>query len=84
VQIGAALGLNVYDMQSGTRERDILHDCPVYTAVMHTLNEQNEDEDGYFEELPNWNDADERTEQEVLDLLHATAKRVLGIPPDAS
>lgn len=29
--------------------------------------------------LPNWNDTNYRTEQEVLDVLHATAKRVLGV-----
>ena len=27
-------------------------------------------------DLPNWNDNDERSEQEVLDLLRKTAKRV--------
>jgi hypothetical protein len=30
-------------------------------------------------ELPNWNDSDGRTEQEVVDLLRKTAKRVLGV-----
>ena len=41
----------------------------------------NDDEPYAWSELPTWNDADNRTEQEILDLLHATAKRVLGVEP---
>jgi hypothetical protein len=84
----AALGLEVDDVKGDSTERQILLDCPVYSAVTETLNEQiSRDSDGEYQrwyddgDLPNWNDASERTEQDVLDLLHATAKRVLGVQP---
>ena len=82
----AALGLELDGVKGDSTERQILLDCPVYSAVTDTLNEQiARGGDGEYRrwydngELPTWNDQDERTEQDVLDLLHATAKRVLGV-----
>ena len=88
--LAAALGLDyITDMEDSTR--DELLQCPVYDAVLVTLNQKMRQQlidagaseadlphawfgDG---DLPNWNDRDGRTEQEVLDVLRATAKRVL-------
>lgn len=90
--LAAALGLDyITDMEDSTR--DELLRCPVYDAVLVTLNKQMRQQlidAGASEadlphlwfgegDLPNWNDRDGRTEQEVLDLLRATAKRVLGV-----
>lgn len=90
--LAAALGIyNIANMED--RDRKELLTCPVYTAVVETLNHQIHDElldAGVTEadqphewygvgELPNWNDSDGRTEQEVVDLLRKTAKRVLGV-----
>lgn len=87
--LAAALGLDISDMED--RDRIELMACPVYTAVLETLNhnirkqlidagasEADTPEAWYGEgDLPNWNDVDGRSEQEVVDLLRATAKRVL-------
>lgn len=57
--------------------------CPVYKAVLDTIKEEAEEEDGYewqdLDRISTWNDTGERTEQQVLDILHRTAKRVLGV-----
>lgn len=88
--LAAALNLDIGLVADGAHERELLRTCPVYDAVMQTVAEQIEDLDDGDPEmtrlisddgLPLWNDADERTEQEVLDVLHATAKRVLGVEP---
>ena len=81
--IAAAIGIDmdsVYDASdfSDSGKRDVLTSCPAWRAVYDTLNEGQEPED--LEDLPNFNDTDGRVETEVLDLLRATAKRVLGVP----
>ena len=88
--LAAALGLDtIEDAEDSTR--DMLIRCPVYYAVLKTLNQQIREQlidagaseadtpHAWYGEgdLPNWNDSDGRTEQEVVDLLRATAKRVL-------
>lgn len=62
-----------------------LINCPVYTAVQETLElsekVQQHIEDGLIDDdalLAEWND-NVADEQEVLDTLRATAKRVLGV-----
>lgn len=88
--LAAALGMSISGMED--HERKELLACPVYDAVLETLNHQihqelvdaghrtgDEPSDWYDKgELPNWNDSEERTEQQVVDLLRKTAKRVLG------
>ena len=89
--LSAALGLETIEGPEDST-RDELISCPVYDAVLETLNQQEFDrkiDSGYYKpdtkfvpsfgegDLPNWNDNDERTEQEVVDLLRKTAKRVL-------
>jgi hypothetical protein len=88
--LSAALGLdNIDDMEQ--EDRLDLINCPVYSAVLETLNHQIHQQlidagaseadtprEWYGEgDLPNWNDSDGRSEQEVVDLLRKTAKRVL-------
>lgn len=89
--LAAALGLDIIEESEDCARLELIN-CPVYDAVLETLNhqvfEQRRDA-GYLEadaeyvpsfgegDLPNWNDNDERTEQEVVDLLRKTAKRVL-------
>ena len=88
--LAAALGLDIGDVADNGKDRERLHDCPVYAAVRQTIIERiiatcdpeyvdaevrAVEDDG----LPYWNDQDIREEQEVLDVLHATAKRVLGV-----
>jgi len=90
--LAAALGKNISGMED--KDRKDLLSCPVYDAVLETLNHQIHEELvdageitpddeplGWYEkgELPNWNDDEGRTEQEVVDLLRKTAKRVLGV-----
>lgn len=78
--------------QEGFGARRSLRSCQVYQAVTDTLvarlakdpdmSEGNLDRVAMELEdagLPFWNDQDGRTEQDVLDLLHATAKRVQGV-----
>ena len=87
--LAAALGLDVQSMSNDVEERKLLRACPVYAAVQQTVIERviaTEDDDvdvaiRFIEDdgLPYWNDQDWRQEQEVLDVLHATAKRVLGV-----
>ena len=88
--LAAALGLDLGDVADNGDDRVLLFACPVYAAVRQTIIERIIDtydpeyvdaevraveDDG----LPYWNDQDIREEQEVLDVLHATAKRVLGV-----
>jgi hypothetical protein len=87
--LAAALGMTISGMED--KERKELLSCSVYNAVLETVNRHvwqkevdagNIKEDEYREwygigDLPNWNDAEGRTEQEVIDLLRKTAKRVL-------
>lgn len=87
--LAAALGKNIQGMEDA--ERKELLSCPVYDAVLTTLNHQihdhfvdagvtDEDQPRQWYttgELPNWNDSEDRSEQEVIDLLRKTAKRVL-------
>lgn len=88
--LAAALGLDLGDVADNGDDRQRLFACPVYAAVRQTIIERIIDtydpeyvdaevraveDDG----LPYWNDQDIREEQEVLDVLHATAKRVLGV-----
>ena len=91
--LAAALGLDIIcDAEDTTRS--MLMSCPVYDAVLETVNSRSSSSGwtpGHREadaeylpsygegDLPNWNDSDGRTEQEVVDLLRATAKRVLGV-----
>ena len=88
--LAAALGLDIIE-EAEDSARDTLIRCPVYDAVLVTLNKQIREQliDGGMSEeetphlwygegdLPNWNDSEGRTEQEVVDLLRKTAKRVL-------
>jgi hypothetical protein len=67
----------------------LLPRCPVYNAVLDTINDgvqpcphsrfEDCECDRFFGELNLWNDMLAREEQEVLDVLHRTAKRVLGV-----
>lgn len=94
--LAAALDLNVTELSDNPDERNLLMSCPVYTAVMETVIErivatgETESETEYAirqvedDGLPWWNDRDERSEDDVLDILHTTAKRVLGVGPDAA
>jgi len=76
--MAAVLGLDPKSMAEGASERDLLMECPVYDAVLTTVNE-----DIYQGcDLMSWNDADGREETEVVDILRRTAKRVLGVGPD--
>ncbi len=75
--LGAALGLNVENMDGDSYVRDTLYVCEVHDAVMETLHQKGP---GDWDSLPTWNDKQDRTEQDALDLLRATAKRVLGVP----
>jgi hypothetical protein len=90
--LAAALGLNIDAVANDARERSLLRNCPVYAAVSKTVidriiateDDENIDAAIHFVEddgLPYWNDQDWREEQEVLDVLHETAKRVLGVEP---
>ena len=89
--LAAALGLENIEEAEDTARFELMS-CPVYNAVLETLNHQvfqQRMDAGYLEadaeylpsygegDLPNWNDSEERSEQEVVDLLRATAKRVL-------
>lgn len=87
--LAAALGVSISGMED--KERKELLSCPVYDAVLETLNHQihetmvdagmkkADEPSTWYDtgELPNWNDAEGRSEQEVIDLLRKTAKRVL-------
>jgi len=76
--IAAALGLEPMDLQDDSNQRDLLHGCPVYDAVVETVNLDIDIRyDDPIGELPNWNDADGRTMDEITDVLRRTAKRVL-------
>ena len=89
--LAAALGIDVDAVTNDARERRLLRTCPVYAAVSKTVIEriiatEDEDVDASIrmvedDGLPFWNDQDWRQEQEVLDVLHETAKRVLGVEP---
>lgn len=78
--LAAALGLDAKALDCDTRERAHLRTCPVYEAVLDTLALQYPEWDG-ADEVATWNDTGGRTMAEVLDLLHTTAKRVLGVEP---
>jgi len=83
--LAAALGLETFGMDGDSDIRRELLDCPVYAAVCETILARDADyepeNDGIGGWLPGWNDAELREEQEVLDALRATAKRVLGVAP---
>lgn len=66
------------NMDGEPNQRVALTTCPVYDAVLDTVNRE-ANEYGRYDGLASWNDSDDRTEQEVLDILHRTAKRVLGV-----
>lgn len=89
--LAAALGLDKIEDGDDIARLTLLS-CPVYDAVLETLNHQvfaqqvdaglrqpdAEYTPSFGEgDLPNWNDSGGRTEQEVVDLLRKTAKRVL-------
>lgn len=79
----AAFGINLdeFDVDREPARQRLAH-CPVYTAIQETIRLREPDFDPLDhgpDWLPAWNDQDDRTEQEVLDILHATAKRVLGV-----
>ena len=76
--LAAVLGIEAVNMQREGREVTALRNCAVYRAVRDTIREQG---GTIGDSLPGWNDAAGRTEQQVLDVLHATAKRVLGVAP---
>jgi hypothetical protein len=88
--LAAALGLDIIEEAEDTTRSELIN-CPVYDAVLKTLNQQIREQmidagaseadtphEWYGEgDLPNWNDTEDRSEQEVVDLLRKTAKRVL-------
>lgn len=79
--LAAALGMDATRLDSDSYARSLLRECPVYCAVQDTLH----DRDGSWRpdlDLASWNDHGQRTQQQVLDILHATAKRVLGVADD--
>lgn len=83
--LSAAMGWNA-DLEHDSLTRTALQGCEVYEAVRETINLQTNRQYGsegleYVDrgDLPGWNDNDNRVEQEVLDVLHHTAKRVLGV-----
>lgn len=80
--LAAAVGLKP-SMMSAHGNRMALLECPVYQAVVDTLNARYghgvKVYDTQTPDLTDFNDAHIRTEQEVLDVLHETAKRVLGV-----
>lgn len=85
--MAAAIGLDATEMEgdeNGNRQK--LLACPVYGAVLETINLRMEREglQNRFGpgDLPTWNDNDEggcRDEQEALDVLRETAKRMHGV-----
>lgn len=75
--LAAVLGIDVRSMQRETKDVTWMRNCAVYRAVRDTVRE--EYPTWIVDTLPSWNDAGERTEQEVLDILHKTAKRVQGV-----
>lgn len=75
--LAAALGIEARWLAEGSPARDLLAACPVYKAVLDTARDGR-----YSPDLAHWNDTVANTEQQVLDVLHATAKRVLGVPRD--
>lgn len=78
--MAAALGLDVTEINgSESAERMNLVGCPVYNAVLETLNLQNKAYGTFYDDLPTWNDQEERTEQHAIDLLRSTAKRMHGV-----
>lgn len=87
--LAASFGWNA-DLEGHQNDREVLQECEVYDAIRETINQNymrdcEDPENGYMYvspgELPSWNDNDYRTEQEVLDVLHQTAKRVMGVVP---
>ena len=72
------LGVNIYEAELDHHLREKVFDSPVIGAIKEVLMEQCEDFNPAHR-LAGWNDEDETTEQDVLDLLHATAKHVLGV-----
>jgi len=76
--MAAVLGLDLNSMAEGSSERDLLMECPVYDAVLTTIN----DDTYHGCDLMGWNDSEGREESEVVDVLRRTAKRVLGVGPD--
>jgi hypothetical protein len=78
--LAAVLGMEVATMhQQRGQEMVQFRNCAVYRAVRDTIRERPSYDE--YDHLPPWNDAAGRTEQEVLDVLHETAKRVLGVEP---
>jgi hypothetical protein len=85
--MAAAIGLDAADMEANSDQRGKLLTCPVYSAVLDTLNQRAKREDWDerwgMGDLPGWNDNGWGSEQNALDLLHETAKRMRGVAPDA-
>jgi len=84
--MAAAVGLDANQMDTDTsdgRERRRLVQCPVYSAVLQTVNARAEREGWdtryYDDDLPTWNDGEYGSEQRALDILHETAKRMRGV-----
>ena len=75
--LAVALGLDARLMQHSPEYRKVLASCPVRLAVQETIRL-----DGNTSYIPGWNDEGGRTEEQVLDILERTAKRVLGVPRD--
>ena len=74
--LAAVLGIDPARLRSNGPGVTDLRRCEVYQAVAATVRRRGGVGIGY---LPGWNDASNTTQQEVLDVLHATAKRVLGV-----
>jgi hypothetical protein len=77
--LAAALGFDVATLRHDVGVRE-LRTCDVYREVAATVKRRYPGMAvGAY--LPGWNDAPDTVKQEVLDVLHETAKRVLGVEP---
>jgi len=77
--LAAVLGFNPQDLKDDGNQREFLFSCPVYQEVKDTIDHIPGMD---CRSMTGWNDEEAKNEQEVLDVLHRTAKRVLGVPND--
>lgn len=75
--LGAVIGFDL-GRNSTIEQTNDFRNCQVYRAIRDTIREEFPGY-GEFAHLPSWNDDPNRTEQQVLDILHRTAKRVQGV-----
>jgi len=89
--LAAVLGFDPTLLSIKPTERLLLQSCPAYRAVQKTIEQRmtatfaawnDESEWPSGESIAGWNDDYAENEQQVVDVLHETAKRVLGVPAD--